>query len=77
MGKKATRLTPKSETLRQLFLKSGNQCAFPKCDARMMDKDGVFIGQLCHIEAAEYGGWLPNAIAPTYRLFSALVTLGP
>jgi hypothetical protein len=61
MAKKAKRLTPKPETLRELFLKSGNQCAFPGCDARMMDKDGVFIGQLCHIEAAEDGGPRFNA----------------
>ena len=28
---KAKRLTPKPDTLRQIFLKSGNLCAFPKC----------------------------------------------
>ena len=61
MVKEAKRLTPKSETLRELFLKSGNQCAFPDCDARMIDKEGNFIGQLCHIEAAEDGGPRFNA----------------
>lgn len=50
------RLQPKGETLRELFLKSGNLCAFPGCGNLMMDAEGDFIGQLCHIEAAEEGG---------------------
>ena len=50
------RLKPKPETLRELFLKSGNLCAFPNCTALMMNEQGVFIGQVCHIKAAENGG---------------------
>src|SRR4051812_38825563 len=50
------RLAPTPETLRELFLKSGNRCAFPGCTALLMDEDGTFIAQLCHIEAAELGG---------------------
>ncbi|WP_207105766.1 hypothetical protein [Sphingomonas sp. CFBP 8760] len=53
---KAKRLTPKSQTLREVFLKSGNLCAFPGCGALMMDAEGTFIGQVCHIEAAEDDG---------------------
>ncbi|MGX1320772.1 hypothetical protein AB7M17_004225 [Bradyrhizobium sp. USDA 377] len=56
MTETPTRLAPKPETLRELFLKSGNLCAFPNCTALMMNEDGVFIGQVCHIEAAESGG---------------------
>lgn len=41
---KAKRLTPKGETVREVFLKSGNLCAFPGCRALMMDADGTFIG---------------------------------
>jgi hypothetical protein len=52
----AKRLKPTPETLRELFLKSGNLCAFPGCNQLMMDIEGDFIGQLCHIEAAEEGG---------------------
>ena len=55
------RLAPKRESLRELFLKSGNLCAFPGCGALMMNAKGVFIGQLCHIEAAEEGGERFNA----------------
>lgn len=61
VNEKAKRLTPKGDTLRELFLKSGNLCAYPGCGALMMDVDGVFIGQLCHIEAAEDGGERYNA----------------
>lgn len=50
------RLKPRPETLRELFLGSGNICAFPGCVALMMDEGGNFIGQLCHIEAAEPRG---------------------
>jgi hypothetical protein len=56
VAEKAKRLTPKGDTLRQLFLKSGNLCAFPGCGSLMMNAAGDFIGQLCHIEAAERGG---------------------
>lgn len=56
MTEQAKRLAPKPETLRELFLKSGNLCAFPGCAQLMMNAEGIFIGQLCHIEAAEEGG---------------------
>lgn len=56
MNEKPKRLTPRPETLRELFLKSGNLCAFPNCTSLMMNVDGVFIGQVCHIQAAEEGG---------------------
>lgn len=52
----AKRLSPVKDTLRELFLKSGNLCAFPGCSKLMMDIDGRFIGQICHIEAAASGG---------------------
>lgn len=56
MAEKAKRLVPTPETLRELYLKSGNLCAFPGCNEVMMDAEGDFIGQICHIEAAEEGG---------------------
>lgn len=59
---KAKRLNPLPETLRELFLKSGNCCAFPSCQRLMIDNDGVFIGQICHIESAEVGGQRFNAL---------------
>jgi hypothetical protein len=56
MSKKKARLAPLSVTLRELFLKSGNLCAYPGCGKLMMNADGVFIGMVCHIEGAEEGG---------------------
>lgn len=50
------RLAPTPDTIRELYLKSGNECAFPGCDHRIVNQEGVFIAQLCHIEAALPGG---------------------
>lgn len=47
--------------LRRLYLHSGNVCAFPGCDRVMINRDGVMIGKICHIEAAEPGGKRFNA----------------
>lgn len=39
MDEKAKRLKPTVEVLRELYLKSGNQCAFPGCYNAMVDVD--------------------------------------
>ncbi|MDE9537151.1 hypothetical protein [Xenorhabdus bovienii] len=51
-----SRLNPKSTILRTLFLRSGNQCAFPKCDVELINSYDQYVGNVCHIEAAEEGG---------------------
>ncbi|MDT3335248.1 hypothetical protein Q4Q49_08030 [Shewanella sp. SP1S1-7] len=51
-----SRLNIKSATLRNLFLRSGNQCAFPKCDVEIVNSYDQYVGNVCHIEAAEKGG---------------------
>ncbi|WP_220791533.1 hypothetical protein [Gluconacetobacter tumulicola] len=56
MLEKVKRLQPVPETLRMLFLRSGNLCAFPNCSHLMMTADGTFVGQICHIEGALEGG---------------------
>lgn len=50
------RLAPTSDTVRELYLKSGNQCAFPGCPELIINSEGEYIGQLCHIEAADTNG---------------------
>jgi hypothetical protein len=50
------RLTPTAETVRRLFLLSGNQCAYPGCQHPIILYDGQYVGELCHICAAEEGG---------------------
>ncbi len=51
-----SRLSPTTDTLRALFAKSGNQCAFPNCDHSLISEKNKFIAQVCHIEAANQGG---------------------
>lgn len=51
-----SRLSPKLETLRALFAKSGNQCAFPNCYHFLINKKNKFIAQVCHIEGANKEG---------------------
>lgn len=77
MKEKAKRLAPTREVLRELYLKSGNQCAFPGCYNALMDKNGKFIGQICHIEAAEEGGerFNPNMTNEERRAFDNLILL--
>ena len=50
---------------------------FPECTARMINKEGVFIGQVCHIEAAEDGGerFNPKQTNEERRHFSNLMLM--
>lgn len=43
-------------TIKALFAKSGNCCAFPGCRNSLIKNDSLFIGEIAHIEAAEAGG---------------------
>lgn len=71
------RLAPSAETLRELYLKSGNQCAYPGCRNIMINEDGQFIGQVCHIEAAEPRGerFNPSQSNEDRRQFSNLMLM--
>lgn len=53
---KVKRLQPTKETIRHLFALSGNICAHPNCGRNLILPDGTYVGQICHIEAAEDGG---------------------
>lgn len=50
------RLTPTSETLRKLFLLSGNECAMPDCKNVIIDNAGTMICEVAHIRAAKPDG---------------------
>ncbi|ENQ3079543.1 hypothetical protein [Bacillus multifaciens] len=71
------RLTPKKEVLRELYLKSGNQCAFPDCHRSILNDKGLLIGEICHIEAAMEGGerFNSNQTNEDRRTFSNLILL--
>jgi hypothetical protein len=74
---KVKRLPPKPEVLRELFLKSGNMCAFPDCSHPIMNQEGEMVAQVCHIEAAETGGerFNPDQTNEQRRAFSNLILL--
>lgn len=50
MKKEVKRLKPFTSVLRELYLKSGNECAFLDCDERMIQSDGTFIGEVCQLK---------------------------
>ena len=50
-----SRLSLQIKTIKTLFGKSGNQCAFPECTQAIIEDDAI-IGEICHIEAACEGG---------------------
>ncbi len=72
-----TRTAPKLDTLRKLFALSGNQCAFPGCKSFLVSKKGIYIGQICHIEAANKGGerYNPKQTEEQRRAFKNLLLL--
>jgi hypothetical protein len=74
-----TRKAPTMKTLRYLYLISGNECAFNGCDERIIDADGHYIGQICHIEAAEPNGqrYNPSSDDEARRQVENLVLLCP
>jgi len=71
------RLPVLAKTLRQLHMLSGNECAFPDCQNKMLADDGALIGQVCHIEAAEEGGqrFNENQSNEDRRAFSNLLLM--
>ena len=54
MGKGARKYTDK--TLKRLFGLSGNICAFPDCNALLVNEKNALDSNICHIEAANEGG---------------------
>lgn len=77
LSQKTKRLQPKSHVLRELYLKSGNQCAFPGCYNPIVDAQGNFVGEVCHIEAAMPGGerYNPNMSDEDRRSYDNLMLM--
>lgn len=71
------RLAPKIDTIRALFARSGNQCAFPGCTHTMINAKQKFVGQVCHIEAAMPEGerYNPNQTDEERRGYENLILL--
>ena len=47
---------PNGITVRGLFARSGNRCAFTDCYALLVEKNDVITGEVCHIKARSKGG---------------------
>ncbi|HEX2963530.1 MAG TPA: hypothetical protein VHO43_17170 [Ignavibacteriales bacterium] len=47
---------PSIKTIKMLFAKSGNQCAFPDCKNPIIEDIGIVTGQICHIKARNPNG---------------------
>jgi hypothetical protein len=47
---------PSIKTVKRLFAKSGNRCAFPDCKDPIVEDSGVVTGQICHIKAKSING---------------------
>lgn len=71
------RLAITRETLISLFAKSGNVCAFPGCTHELVTARNLFVGQVCHIEAANPGGqrYNPNSTDEERRSATNLILL--
>ena len=55
------RLANTKVQIRTLFAKTGNQCAFPGCMQPLIDDDGDYLAEICHIEGAEEGSQRYNS----------------
>ncbi|MFC0674549.1 hypothetical protein [Brachybacterium hainanense] len=53
--KPRTRLRPRQDALRDLYLHSGNQCAFPGCTGPILLADGTLNGEIAHIYGVREG----------------------
>lgn len=47
---------PRLPTLKRLFAKSHNQCAYPQCELPIVEEFGTVTGIVCHIKARSKGG---------------------
>lgn len=47
---------PSLATVKRLFALSGNRCAFPGCNAPLVEKSETITGEICHVRAASPGG---------------------
>lgn len=73
----AERIPPKTSTLKALFAKSGNLCAFPGCDQPIIDDRNLFIAEVCHINAVKKLGarYDPEKSDEYLRSFENLIIL--
>lgn len=52
-GSEKNRLEPLPNVVRQLWVFSGNECAWEACEVRLVDPTGAWVGKIAHIVGAE------------------------
>ena len=52
-------MVPTRKTMKSLFARSGNRCAFPNCYVPLVEENDIVTGEVCHIKAR-------NARGPRY-----------
>jgi hypothetical protein len=67
---------PTDATIKRLFARSGNRCAFPKCTVEIVQGD-TLVGEMCHIKAAHPGGprYDPNQTAAERHGYDNLILM--
>jgi len=56
MSEKDRAMVPTSKTMKSLFARSGNRCAFPDCYVPLVEENDIVTGEVCHIKARNAGG---------------------
>jgi uncharacterized protein YecT (DUF1311 family) len=71
------RLQPTLATLKALFAKSGNCCAFPNCRNHLVDDLNILVAEVCHINAVAQkdARYDPEKTAEELRGYDNLVLL--
>ena len=72
-----SREAPTPSTIRALFAKSGNVCAFPGCTHELVTDDNLFVAEVCHIKAANPRGarYNPSSLNKDRRSYNNLMIL--
>lgn len=68
---------PTLSTIKRLFAKSGNHCAFPNCPLPIVEEQGTTTGTVCHIKARSKGGprYDPKQTSEERRSFGNLILM--
>lgn len=73
----AERKEPKPSTIKALFAKSGNQCAYPGCTLPLVDDQNILVAEVCHINAVKKrdARWDNSLDAEFLRSYENLILL--
>lgn len=61
-------MAPSPKTLKVLFARSGNRCAFPSCREHLITKEDVVLADICHIRSPRKDGPRYDRAFPAEKL---------